>query len=225
MAEPYYSDEFVTLYLGDSMEVEEWLYADSMVTDPPYGLGYSAHSGHPNKGWTSRWTGHVIKGDDTTDIRDCVLEKWGFDRPALVFGSWKRQAPPCVREVLVWDKKISLGMGALDIPWRPSWEAIYVIGKGFVGNRTHGVLCYGLATRAPERKMHPNAKPVALLQELVAKCPGVIADPFAGSGSTLVAARLLGRRSIGVEVDEEFCETAAKRLAGCHGHEQEKLFD
>lgn len=217
MTEPYYRDELVTLYLGNSLEEDDWLSADSLVTDPPYGLAYKTGKNTigngRNKEWTSRWTGLTILGDETTGIRDQVLDAWGTTKPALVFGTWKRPAPVGVRETLVWDKKISLGMGALDIPWRPSWEAIYVMGKGFVGKRGHGVLCYGLATLAPERKMHPNAKPVPLLQELVGKCPGVIADPFVGSGSTLVAARRLGREAIGVEMDEAFCETAAKRLS------------
>lgn len=230
MSEPYYQDDLVTLYFGDSLDVDEWLTADAMVTDPPYGMGYRAGKNATgnglNKEWTSRWTGLTIRGDESTRVRDSVLEAWGPDKPALVFGTWKRPEPEGVREMLVWDKKISLGMGALDIPWRPSWEAIYVIGKGFVGKRGHGVLCYGLATLAPERKMHPNAKPVSLLQDLVGKCPGVIADPFAGSGSTLVAARMLGRKAIGVEIDESFCETAAKRLSSeLHLTQNEKETD
>ena len=61
---------------------------------------------------------------------------------------------------------------------------------------------------------HPTPKPVGLLERLVSKCPpGIIADPFAGAGSTLIAAKAIGRRAIGVEVEERYCKIIATRLA------------
>ena len=216
MTQAYYQDEQVVLYHGDCLEITEWLEADVLVTDPPYGVAFVAgknNGGSKNKQWTSRWTGVEIAGDDNTDLRDMALERWGGERPALVFGTWKRSAPRGVRETLVWDKVVSTGMGDLSIPWRPSWESIYVLGKGFVGPRSHGVLRHSLPTLSPERAMHPTPKPVGLLHDLIVKCPpGTIADPFAGSGSTLVAARNLGRKAIGVELEERYCEIIARRL-------------
>ena len=210
----YYQDDAVTLYHGDCLTETAWLEADVLVTDPPYGMAFKAGrrvNGQSSE-WTSRWTGVGIAGDETTEARDAVLSAWG-ERPALVFGTWKRPAPEGVREVLVWDKVVSTGMGALDIPWRPSWESIYVLGKGFVGRRSHGVLRVSMPTLDPARKDHPTAKPVDLMTLLVAKTVGAVADPFAGSGSTLVAAKQLGRKAIGVELEERYCEVTAKRLS------------
>lgn len=212
---PYYEDSFVTIYNADCRDVLPALGADTadvIVTDPPYGMKFVTGTGRKD-GWQSRWAGVEIKGDESVALRDEVLAWWGA-RPSLVFGTWKQPAPKHVREVLVWDKVVSTGMGALDVPWRPSWEAIYVIGHGFTGSRSHGVLPVSLPTLAPERKFHPTVKPVELLQMLLGKCPpGIVLDPFMGSGSTLVAAKSLSRKAIGIEVDERYCEVAVARLA------------
>jgi DNA modification methylase len=215
----YYTDDQVALYHGDCLEIDEWLAADVLVTDPPYGMDFATGDFATGKrangrgsGWTSRWAGVGIFGDDSTDIRDAALAAWG-DKPAIVFGTWKTPHPAGVKETLVWDKVISTGMGDLGIPWRPSWESIYIIGSGFVGPRSHGVLRHGLPTLAPERKLHPTPKPISLLHDLIGKCPaGVVADPFCGSGSTLLAARNLDRKAIGVEIEERYCEIIARRL-------------
>lgn len=216
MAEPYYQDDAATLFHGDCRAITEWLAADVLVTDPPYGMGYKQgrQVNGQQSGWTSRWTDVEIAGDGDTRLRDEVLAAWGPTNPAVVFGTWKRPTPAYVRETLVWDKVVSTGMGALDIPWRPSWEAIYVLGHGFTGSRTHGVLRFSLPTLAPDRQDHPTPKPVPLLLHLIDRCPpGVIADPFAGAGSTLIAAKQLGRKAVGVEIEERYCEIAARRLA------------
>jgi DNA modification methylase len=213
---PYYDDGTCVIYHGDCREIDAWDIAGGvMVTDPPYGMAFTAGAYcDEGTGWTSRWTGVAIAGDGGTEGRDEVLEVWS-PRPALVFATWKRPLPAGTREVLVWDKVVSTGMGDLSIPWRPSWEAVCVIGTGFVGDRSHGVLRYSLPTLDPARKLHPTPKPLDLMRHLVSKCPplAVVVDPFMGSGTTLRAAKDLGRRAIGIELEERYCEIAAKRLA------------
>ncbi len=199
MSTPYYEGDGVTLYLGDCLEVTEWLAADVLVTDPPYGVDYRS-------GWDNRFRHVPIANDHALDARDKALVAWG-DHPGLVFGSWKMPRPTATRMVLTWDKG-TVGMGDLSLPWFPCTEDIYVLGSGWVGTRSSAVLRH-----VGRNEHHPTEKPIPLLHALLAKAPpGVIADPFAGSGSTLVAARNLGRQAIGVEIEERYCEIIARRL-------------
>lgn len=197
---PYYEQDGITIYHGDRRSCREWLAADVLVSDVPYGVGYAC-------GWDNRFRAVEIAGDHSTDERDDALLDWG-SKPALVFGSWKCAKPRGVRAVLTWDKG-TVGMGDLSIPWFPCTEEIYVLGDGWIGSRTSAVLRYHV-----RNANHPTEKPVDLMRALLAKCPpGTIADPFMGSGTTLVAAKLEGRKAIGIEIEERYCEIAAKRLA------------
>lgn len=210
----YYQDDHVTLYHGDCLtEHFEWTMADVLVTDPPYGMAYAGFGGRKGEPRRDR-EAHKIDGDADTRVRDEVLARWG-SQPALAFGRWSIPRPPLVRQVLIWDKpNIGPGMGALDLPWGPSYEEIYVRGKGFQGRREGSVLSVPcLMSGDHARPDHPTPKPIPLMERLIEKCPpGVVADPFAGSGSTLLAARNLGRKAIGVELEERYCEIIAKRL-------------
>lgn len=202
----YYQDEHVTLYHGDCREITAWLDADVLVTDPPYGIDYQS-------GRRRDTLAASIVGDKDTTARDDVLAAWG-DRPAVVFGTWRIPRPEGTRARLIWDTKGALGMGDLTIPWKPSDQEIYVLGSGFSGRRDTNVLtCAPVQSLAKNGRQHPHEKPVPLLERLLVKCPpGVVADPFAGSGSTLRAAANLGRKAIGVELDERYCEIIAKSL-------------
>lgn len=204
----YYQDDAVKLYLGDCIvDHLEWLDADVLVTDPPYGLAYNSGSRRDD-------LARSIVGDEDTAVRDAVLNQW-YPRPALVFGSWKPPRPVGTHTRLIWDTKGALGMGDLSVPWKPSDQEIYVLGKGFAGRRDSNVLtCPPVQSMAKNGRLHPHEKPIDLMWRLIDKCPsGVIADPFAGSGSTLVAAATAGRKAIGVELEERYCEIIAKRLA------------
>lgn len=205
MSQPYYQDEHVTLYHGDCLTVHEWLSAAVLVTDPPYGMAYRS----------GRTKGPAIAGDRCLTVRDDALALWG-DRPALVFGTWKRPRPAGVRQIIVWDKRGGVGFsGDPRMPWADVTEEVYVLGQGWTGRRRPAI--YSVPTipsQSRERPDHPTPKPVRLMKELLDPCPpGVIADPFAGSGATLLAARDVGRRAIGVELEERYCELMAQRLS------------
>lgn len=216
MSEPYYSDDHVTLYLGDCREVTEWLAADVLVTDPPYGIGGALSMSGGKRGYTTPH-GEFGRQDWDTDLaaRDAALALWG-ERPYAVFGSPRRlDAAPAHRQVpLIWDKGDTVGMGDTTFPWRPTYEVIYVNGAGWSGYRGVSVLRYRHLASDARAAGHPTPKPLGLMAEIITKAPpGVIADPFAGSGSTLLAAKTEGRSAIGVELEERYAEAAARRLA------------
>jgi site-specific DNA-methyltransferase (adenine-specific) len=102
-----------------------------VLTDPPYGIDYQ--SGHAtDELWAE---GRKIANDNDVTARDAFIANWLATQatPILAFGSRRKPEPQGCRMVLVWDKWPALGMGALDLPWKPSSEEIYVIGKGFKG--------------------------------------------------------------------------------------------
>ena len=211
----YYQDDYVTLYHGDCLtEHREWLAADVLVTDPPYGMSYKSK------------IGATVTGDHSIEARDSMLEIWGVG-VALVFGTWQVPKPDRTKATLTWDKGAAPGIGNMKLPWGASAEEIYVLGEwpplkpggrvrdGGTPVRSPSVIRVDtLNSNAAARPDHPTPKPIQLMERLIEKCPpGVIADPFAGSGATLVAAKNLGRKSIGVELEERYCEIIAKRLS------------
>lgn len=219
---PYYEDDLVTLYLGDCREVTAWLEADVLVTDPPYGRNWRSGSGMTNsEGYGRGSVPHGgIANDRDAGVRDDALVSWG-ERPAVVFGDPLIPPPVGVRQALVYAKPLDAGIKGAHAGFRRDVEMVYLVGPWSVGvGGRSSVLRTSALVAGPRglsvRYEHPHAKPVDLLEEIItATCRpmDVIADPFAGSGSVLVAAALSGRRAIGVELDERYCEIAAKRLA------------
>lgn len=230
---PYYADDAVTLYHGDCREVTEWLTADVLVTDPPYGRGWTSGGGMTNAAGQGRSKPHSgIANDSDTAVRDAALRLWG-DRRAVVFGDPLCAPPSGTRQALVYAKPADAGVRGAHAGFRRNVEMIYLVGpwRTAIGGRS-SVLTTNAHIAGPRgvsvRYEHPHAKPVDLLIDLLYGTVGiphavhvgegegrrtVLADPFAGSGSTLIAAAHLGMRAVGVEVDERYCEAAARRLA------------
>ena len=214
---PYYEDDMVTLYHGSCLDITEWVVADVLVTDPPYGMSFQSNKRKKNERLAA------IAGDADPKLRDSAIALWGSERPAIVFGTWRVPPPAGERQRLIWAKLGSVGMGDLSMPWGTSHEDIHVLGKGWnreatgqkrMGSVINGTQGGGGAHGAANATGHPTPKPVPLMENLIQRCPpGVIAEPFAGSGATLVAARNLGRKAIGVELEERYCEGIANRLA------------
>jgi DNA methylase len=190
VTEPYYSDDLVTLYHGDCRDVIYVLTnISAVVSDPPY----------PNN------AGHFA---DSVYVAEEICRTFLADR-WLVF--WNTLTPPPVRHPLVarhvWyrtntnrpDNYESIYEFAIDGKKRASRVLPYaVIAEGLTG-------CY-------EATGHPTQKNVKLMRALILMTKGTIVDPFAGSGTTLCAAKDLGRKAIGVEIEERYCELAARRL-------------
>lgn len=234
---PYYDADGVTIYHGDVLDVLAELEPsiDSVVTDPPYASGARLEAHKSSSGAmlrAGRFADRPIELDQMTTTGFVWLIRAVATRcrhllpdggSFLSFIDW-RQWPNLVaaletcnyrvQGMIVWDKgHFGLGNG-----FRSQHELVCHASKGVPTIVDRGV---GNVLQFPrvEPVDHPSPKPESLMQrliEVVTPVDGVVLDPFMGSGSTLRAAKNVGRRAIGIEAEERYCEIAAKRLAqGC----------
>lgn len=192
---------------------------DAIITDPPYGINYH-----------TKGTGASIKNDKSPFIwflYDAfrVLKSGDSGRGSLIcFTRWDVEqtfidaielAGFRVKSEVIWDK-VYHGMGDTKAAFAPAHENIVFAIKGkysFPGGRPKDLVTFSKLGSA--QMIHPTEKPVGLIANLitaVTKPDDLILDPFAGSGSTLVAAKKSGRRFIGVELDDEYYEKARRRI-------------
>lgn len=234
MTAPYYTDEFVTIYLGDCLEIAPELEprsVDAVLTDPPYSSG-----GRRENARSIRKSMNRSMTDDEWIAGD-AMSTGGFvwmmralaarTRPALKSGGhflafidWRMHANLCgalesadLRQhpTLVWDKT-HFGMGAV---FRNQHEWIAHFSNGNPAEPARRDI--GNVLRCPPVRdgFHPTEKPVGLMGSLLSVVTppgGLVLDPFCGAGSALVAAKMLGRRAVGIEIDERFAESAAERM-------------
>lgn len=212
--DPYYDEGGITIYHGDCREVLPCLSADVVVTDPPYGISLDTRFSSRLRG-TAEWRRSKgdyagkdyapVHGDDEPFDPAPLLRQW----PCALFGAdHYSERLPGGGTWHVWDKREELGSNML-ADCEMLWTS-YPSGPSRMFR--HKWLGYMRASEVGDH-YHPTQKPVALLRWVIDRTPdGVILDPFLGSGPTLRAAKDLGRKAIGIEIEEHYCEVAAKRL-------------
>lgn len=211
--EPYYQDESVTIYNADCKKVLPWLERfDLLLTDPPYGIGF-AHGGNDNSGigggrYATKFAKKKIKGDEKP-FDPLPLLHLGV--PAIIWGgNHFCDKLPGSASWLVWDKRAASQHTNDFADCEIAWSNIKSVARMF---RHH----WDGMMKASERgvpRVHPTQKPVALMRwclSLVEDAQTIL-DPFAGSCTTGVAAKLEGRKATLIEISEEYCEKGAKRM-------------
>jgi DNA modification methylase len=200
MGEIYYQDEWATIYHGDCREVLPTLEpVDLLLTDPPYGVNADRDRKSQKHGWVDYGSTGWDKERPSIELIELCISKgsraivWGGNFFALApRGGW-----------LIWDKmQRDFSLSDCELAWTSE-------------NRASRVFSFSRSAALQDGKQHPTQKPLALMKWCIKQmlpC-GSILDPFMGSGTTLRAAKDLGIKCVGVELEERYCEIAAKRLA------------
>jgi len=200
---PYYSSGGITIYNADCRKVLPWLDKfDLLLTDPPYGIGEKwAVDGAFETAGGKLWSAASEWDSKTMDLEI----RFALDKAdkAIIWGGNYYDLKPS-RGYLVWDKmQTGFSLADSELAWC-SWPA------------TPRTYRFARAQLASEGKVHPTQKPLGLMRfciDIAGEKTKTILDPFMGSGTTLVAAKLEGRQAVGIEINERYCEAAAKRLS------------
>ncbi len=222
--EPYYSHAGITIYNCDCREILPMLEpCGILLSDPPYGGGLAVDFAERFKTKAGKWWNcdnrsgqarHIpIEGDDEPfdpapllQVKSKAKVLWG--------GNWYGSRLPDRGGWWIWDKRGGKrDVSEADWPMSEAELAWTDVGKGV---RMFRYTWFGLIRDGePGEHYHPTQKPVALMRWCIesSKAEGSILDPYMGSGTTIVAAKQLGRPAIGIEIEEKYCEIAAKRLS------------
>lgn len=206
-----------TIIHADSLTVLRQMESesvDAVITDPPYGINYVSQTGAKVKNDTAPFIWFLYDAFRVLKPGGSIIcfTRWDVQQTfidAMKIAGFK------VKSEVIWDKVLH-GMGDTAAAFAPSHENIIFTIKGkysFPGHRPRDLVTY--QKLASSQMIHPTEKPVGLLTNLISSVtkPGdLIVDPFAGSGSTCVAAKKTGRRFIGIELDDEHFEKASRRI-------------
>ena len=211
------------LYRGDCLDFMKDIpdgSVDMVLTDPPYGMDLT-----PQR-VTGKFHGKKIENDAHLGWVDAFFAECfrllPKDGAAMVFCSHHcvaefifsaRAAGFTIKNMMIWDKG-QFGIGG---NWRPRHELILLCTKGRFVTRSNSLSTIMNFKKVHHSKaQHPTQKPVDMLAEMIEQpdySPGIILDPFMGSGSTGVACGNLGRKFIGIELDRDYYHIARKRIA------------
>lgn len=209
---PYYQDDAVTLYHGDALDI--------VPTLPPFFMPAAPYTLRAE--WAKSWGDTAILGRWWAAALEAIVPKLRRTGHLFTFCDDESYAlfyPEVYRRfdtlnALVWDKG-AIGMGS---PWRHTHE--FIIAGRWSGSKWTGTGGQSdvlrVKTLPTSERHHPVDKPPELLRMLIGVTtePGdTVLDPFVGGGSTLVAAKEAGRRAIGIEIEERYCEVTAKRCS------------
>lgn len=212
--EPYYSEPRIDIFLGDCAEIAPQLGRfDLLCTDPPYGIGEARRKarrrgGNLNKSGLGTLAPDRDYGDsgwdDAPPSDDLVTSLRASARWQCIFGGNYFALPPSPCW-LVWDKENSGDFADAELAWTNY--------NGAVRLRRH--LWNGMIRKDHEPRYHPTQKPLAVMSWAIGLCPDrptSVLDPFMGSGTTLVACKNLGIRSVGIERERKYVDIAIDRL-------------
>lgn len=205
---PYYYDSAVTIYHGDCRNILQDIGDfDLMLTDPPCGIGENAHrikSRTKLAKTTDYGSFDWDKEPVSKELLDSCRER---AKQSIIWGGNYFWLPPS-RGWLVWDKLNSGNFADCEL----AWTNLKISVRKFAF-RWNGMIRAGEARGV--KRVHPTQKPVELMRWCLQFAPEAktILDPFAGSGTTGRAAKDLNRKAVLIELEERYCEAAAKRMA------------
>lgn len=230
---PYYQDDVCTIYNADCLDVLPFIESvDITFSSPPYNtIAATKPSGMMKEHNHKQNDGYDGYADDMPEMeyQSWMRDVFGLCRSVSKGIVWINHKTryrdrvgihplkifdwPFYSEV-VWDRKGSITLNARK--FAPSHEYIYGFGvPHFWDSEQNTKMSVWQINPERDIKGHPCPFPIAIVSRcVVASCPegGVVLDPFMGSGTTLRAAKDTGRRAIGIEISEKYCELAADRM-------------